>query len=156
LRDTQIVRCRRCRTYINPWIQFVDQGTRWKCNVCFLGNDVPSYFDWDSLNRNRVDRLSRPELNYGVVEYVAPQEYMVRSPQPVIFLFLIDVSIEAVRSGMLATAAKSIFDSLDGIPNTDSKTKIGFITFDSTIHFYKLIVLFLLNISRNLPIQKCS
>lgn len=35
----QIVRCRRCRTYINPWVQFIEQGTRWKCNMCFLPND---------------------------------------------------------------------------------------------------------------------
>ncbi|RKP20099.1 hypothetical protein ROZALSC1DRAFT_13127, partial [Rozella allomycis CSF55] len=26
-----IVRCRRCRTYINPYVTFMDQGTRWKC-----------------------------------------------------------------------------------------------------------------------------
>lgn len=34
-----IVRCRRCRTYINPWIQFVEQGTRWRCNLCYLTNE---------------------------------------------------------------------------------------------------------------------
>ena len=35
----QIVRCRRCRTYINPFVTFIEQGTRWKCNMCFLGNE---------------------------------------------------------------------------------------------------------------------
>jgi protein transport protein SEC24 len=39
IQSPQIIRCRRCRTYINPWIQFIEQGTRWKCNVCFLSND---------------------------------------------------------------------------------------------------------------------
>ena len=73
----QISRCRRCRTYINPWIQFVDQGSRWKCNVCSLTNEVPSFFDWDPETRARVDRMERPELTHGVVEYIAPQEYMV-------------------------------------------------------------------------------
>ncbi|KAJ3306763.1 COPII subunit [Kappamyces sp. JEL0829] len=134
----QIVRCRRCRTYINPWVQFIEQGTRWKCNVCLLSNDVPSFFDWDPDNRSRVDRLQRPELTHGVVEFVAPQEYMVRPPQPVVFVFVIDVSFGAVQSGMVAVAARAILSALDGIPNTDDRTKVGFITFDSSMHYYNL------------------
>ncbi|KAJ3358497.1 COPII subunit, partial [Kappamyces sp. JEL0680] len=134
----QIVRCRRCRTYINPWVQFIEQGTRWKCNVCLLSNDVPSFFDWDPDNRSRVDRLQRPELTHGVVEFVAPQEYMVRPPQPVVFVFVIDVSFGAVQSGMVSVAARAILSALDGIPNTDDRTKVGFITFDSSMHYYNL------------------
>jgi len=34
-----VVRCRRCRTYINPFVSFVDGGRRWRCNVCSLVND---------------------------------------------------------------------------------------------------------------------
>ncbi|KAJ3107060.1 COPII subunit [Phlyctochytrium planicorne] len=120
----QIVRCRRCRTYINPWVQFVEQ--------------VPNFFDWDTETRSHVDRMKRAELTHAVVEYVAPQEYMVRPPQPVVMLFVIDVSFQSVQSGMLAVAAKSILASLDGIPNSDNRTKIGFITVDSTLHFYNL------------------
>ncbi|KAJ3410439.1 COPII subunit, partial [Chytridiales sp. JEL 0842] len=134
----QIVRCRRCRTYINPWVQFVEQGTRWKCNMCFLTNEVPSFFDWDPETRAHVDRMKRVELTYSVVEYVAPQEYMVRPPQPVVLLFVIDVSFPAVQSGMVALAAKTILDTLDAIPNTDNRTKVGFIAVDSAIHFFNI------------------
>ena len=31
---TTIVRCRSCRTYINPFVHFVDQR-RWRCNLCY-------------------------------------------------------------------------------------------------------------------------
>ncbi|KAI8854513.1 hypothetical protein BC829DRAFT_424511 [Chytridium lagenaria] len=134
----QIVRCRRCRTYINPWVQFVEQGTRWKCNMCFLTNEVPNFFDWDTETRSHVDRMKRAELTHAVVEYVAPQEYMVRPPQPVVMLFVIDVSIHAVQCGMVASVTKSILAALDSIPNTDNRTKVGFITVDSTLHFYNL------------------
>ncbi len=103
-------------------------------------NVVPSFFDWDPDNRQRVERLQRPELTHGVVEFVAPQEYMVRPPQPVVIVFVIDVSFGAVQSGMVAVAAKAILDSLDRIPNTDDRTKVGFITFDSSIHYYNLAV----------------
>ncbi len=134
----QIVRCRRCRTYINPWVQFVEQGTRWRCNLCYLTNEVPAFFDWNAETRQHVDRLKRPELTHAVVEFVAPQEYMVRPPQPCVYFFVIDVSLASVQSGMVATAARTILDSLDKIPNQDNRTKIGFLTVDSTLHFYSL------------------
>lgn len=36
-----IVRCRSCRTYINPFVTFLDQR-RWKCNLCYRINDGKS------------------------------------------------------------------------------------------------------------------
>lgn len=38
--------------------------------------------------------------------------------------------------GMLATAVRTILDSLDSIPNGDGRTRVGFITYDSALHFY--------------------
>lgn len=109
--------------------------------MCSLSNDVPQFFDYDADTRTQVNRLLRPELNHGVVEYIAPQEYMVRPPQPVVFLFVIDVSFGAIQNGMVATAAKTIRETLDHIPDADGRAQIGFITFDSTLHFYNLAVL---------------
>ncbi|KAJ3406153.1 COPII subunit [Chytriomyces hyalinus] len=134
----QIVRCRRCRTYINPWVQFVEQGTRWKCNMCFLTNEVPAFFDWDSEARQQVDRMKRPELTHSVVEYIAPQEYMIRPPQPVILLFVIDVSYAAVQSGMVDSVSKTLLECLDDFPNSDGRMKVGFIAVDHSLHFFNL------------------
>lgn len=39
LGSSNIVRCNRCRTYLNPYVEIMDQGARWKCNQCFLVND---------------------------------------------------------------------------------------------------------------------
>ncbi|KAJ3076155.1 COPII subunit [Podochytrium sp. JEL0797] len=134
----QIVRCRRCRTYINPWVQFVEQGTRWKCNMCFLTNEVPGFFDWDTETRQQVDRMKRFELTHSVVEYIAPQEYMVRPPQPVVLFFVIDVSFAAVQSGMVESVAQSILKHLDKVPNSDGRTKVAFVAVDSCLHFFNL------------------
>ena len=100
--DTIIARCRRCRTYINPFVQFLDTGHRWRCNMCNLANEVPQAFDWDSSANESRDRMQRVELNYAVVDYIAPTEYMVRPPQPLVYLFLVDVSAVAVSSGKLS------------------------------------------------------
>ena len=36
-----VIRCRRCRTYINPFVSWLDAGRRWRCNGCGLLNDTP-------------------------------------------------------------------------------------------------------------------
>jgi protein transport protein SEC24 len=106
--------------------------------MCNLTNDVPQPFDWDSVKQQAVDRWQRPELNYAVCEFVAPQEYMVRPPQPLIYLFLFDVSYAGVTSGLLATAARCILESLDRLPNTDRRTRLGFMAVDSSLHYFSV------------------
>lgn len=52
-----VVRCRHCRTYINPFVQWVDNGRRWRCNLCGVSNDVASsYFCHLNANQQRQDR----------------------------------------------------------------------------------------------------
>ncbi|KKK20088.1 hypothetical protein ARAM_000821 [Aspergillus rambellii] len=115
--DQVISRCRRCRSYINPFVTFLDHGHRWRCNMY---------------------RSLRPDLNHAVVEFVAPQEYMVRPPQPLVYLFLIDVSYASVTNGLLATSARCIKESLDRIPNADRRTRLGFVAVDSSLHYFTI------------------
>ena len=106
--------------------------------MCNLTNDVPQAFDWDAANQKSLDRWQRPDLNHAVVEFVAPQEYMVRPPQPLVYLFLIDVSYASVTSGLLATTARCIRESLDRIPNADRRTRLGFIAADSSLYYFSI------------------
>ncbi|XP_062002530.1 protein transport protein SEC24 A [Rosa rugosa] len=133
-----IIRCRRCRTYVNPYVTFTDAGRKWRCNICALLNDVPGdYFANLDATGRRIDMDQRPELTHGSVEFVAPTEYMVRAPMPPLYFFLIDVSSSAVRSGMIEVVAQTIRSCLDDLPG-HPRTQIGFATFDSTIHFYNM------------------
>lgn len=136
--DSVIARCRRCRTYINPFVTFVEGGHRWRCCMCNITNEVPQLFDWDQETNEPADRWKRPELNSSVVEFIAPREYMVRPPQPPVYVFLIDVSRAAVTSGLLHTAASTILASLDRIPNKGQRTKVAVIGFDTQLHFFRM------------------
>ncbi|KAK8870021.1 protein transporter SEC24 [Kwoniella newhampshirensis] len=136
--DAVIARCRRCRAYINPFVTFIEGGNRWKCCMCGLSNEVPQLFDWDQREGKPADRWARKELNHGVVEYIAPTEYMVRPPQPPVYAFVIDVSQPAIQSGMVAVAARTILESLDNIPNADNRTKITIIAVSTSLHFFSL------------------
>ncbi len=136
--STGIVRCRRCRTYINPFVQFIDGGRRFRCNVCQLPNEVPvDYFCTLDANGRRRDVHERPELRHGTVELLASQEYMVRPPMPPTYFFALDVSAQAVSSGFLAVAVRTIKETLDHLPGGE-RTHVGFLTYDSTLHFYAL------------------
>ncbi|RLN69823.1 hypothetical protein BBJ29_001459 [Phytophthora kernoviae] len=133
-----VVRCRHCRTYMNPFVQWVDNGRRWRCNLCGVSNDVASsYFCHLGANQLRQDRDERPELHSGSVEIIAPSEYMMRPPQPPCFVFVIDVSSTAVASGSVQIAVDTIREQLDNLPGAP-RTRVGFLTYDSSIHFYNL------------------
>ncbi|OQR85168.1 protein transporter Sec24 [Achlya hypogyna] len=134
---TGVVRCKSCRTYINPFVQWVDNGRRWRCNLCSATNDVPSsYFCHLGPDGLRQDKDERPEL-CGSVEIVASSEYMMRPPTPPVYVFVIDVSAQAVASGMLDVATNTIREQLDNLPG-DPRTRFGLITYDSSVHFYNL------------------
>ncbi|XP_070289716.1 protein transport protein Sec24B isoform X4 [Myotis yumanensis] len=131
-----IVRCRSCRTYINPFVSFIDQR-RWKCNLCYRVNDVPEEFMYNPLTRSYGEPHKRPEVQNSTVEFIASSDYMLRPPQPAVYLFVLDVSHNAVEAGYLTILCQSLLENLDKLPG-DSRTRIGFVTFDSTIHFYNL------------------
>ncbi|MBV99998.1 Protein transport protein Sec24B, partial [Eschrichtius robustus] len=107
-----IVRCRSCRTYINPFVSFIDQR-RWKCNLCYRVNDVPEEFMYNPLTRSYGEPHKRPEVQNSTVEFIASSDYMWK------------------------TICEEIVFKTEELPG-DSRTRIGFMTFDSTIHFYNL------------------
>ncbi|XP_043277320.1 protein transport protein Sec24A [Venturia canescens] len=131
-----IVRCRACRTYINPFIYFVD-SKRWKCNLCYRVNELPDEFQFDPVTKSYGDPSRRPEVKTSTIEFIAPGEYMLRPPQPAVYLFIIDVSKLAVDSGYLSVVCETIGDELTKLPG-DGRTQVGFMAIDSAIHFFSM------------------
>ncbi|XP_017149456.2 protein transport protein Sec24A isoform X2 [Drosophila miranda] len=131
-----IVRCRLCRTYINPFVYFVD-SKMWKCNLCYRVNELPEEFQFDPATKTYGDVTRRPEVRSSTIEFIAPSEYMLRPPQPAMYLFLFDVSIIAQQSGYLEAACSVLNRHLDEMPG-DARTQVGFICYDSFVHFYSM------------------
>lgn len=148
-------RCRRCRAYINPFMSFRAGGNKFICNMCTFPNDVPpEYFAPLEMTGARVDRLHRPELMMGTVEFLVPKEYWNKEPVGLQWLFLIDVSQESVNRGFLKGVCNGIIDALYGADdetpeNSEDEAaprkipegaKVGIVTFDREVHFYNLSV----------------
>lgn len=99
---------------------------------------VPPAYDWNPIKQKQLDRWSLPELNFGCVDYVATSEFMSRPPQPPVYVFVIDTSMEAVRTGMIEVVADSLLASLDHIPNSDGRARIAFMTTGHAVGFFML------------------
>eukprot|EP01134_Creolimax_fragrantissima_P005944 CFRG5944T1 len=137
------IRCRRCHAYINPFVQFVDGGRRYNCNLCSFTNDVPqNYFcNLDHTGR-RMDIHNRMELLHGTVDFTCTSQYYNRKPVAAQYIFAIDVSYAAVQSGMVSAATWTIKNMLDHFPKPvgaeKSPIKCGIVTYDKSVHFYDL------------------
>ena len=135
-----IVRCEDCRAYINPFSKFIESGSKFRCNICGNINTLPPfYYSKLDTNGEREDKNARIELTSGVFDIKAGSDYMSRPPVPPVYFFIIDTTQKSVQSGML-----DIFvNVLNEIISNDmfvggSRTTIGFITYDSSIHLYTL------------------
>lgn len=122
------------------------------------------YYSPIDTTLRRVDHEARPELNRGTVDFVVPKEYhapnapkrllhsfqspdpalpdgSTRPPAPMNYVFLIDVSYEAVISGLVSSACTGILQTLYGAEGEASgcwpaASKVAIITFDRVLHFY--------------------
>ncbi|CDO77071.1 hypothetical protein BN946_scf184473.g15 [Trametes cinnabarina] len=159
-------RCTHCRAYVNPWCTWVASGSRWKCNLCGHETEVSSeYYCNLDANLLRLDQLQRPELTKGTVDFAVPEEYWapnppphirplyfsvvapsmsgLRKPQPMDYVFVLDVSQEAVRSGFLKVACATLLEVLFGDgesipPCFPQSSRIAILAFDRTLQFYNL------------------
>lgn len=136
-------------------------------SVCIVASEYFCNLDGKSM---RLDHLQRPELNQGTFDFSVPKEYWAanppetlispfysveprhsgpKAPMPINYVFLFDVSHEAVRSGFLGVACACVRTMLfggtlhDGSPVDPCfppESSLAILTFDQTIHFYDLLV----------------
>jgi hypothetical protein len=115
-------RCSRCSGYINPSVEFIDEGKQWVCNLCQSKNTVEDwYFSRLDASCQRTDRLSRPELTRGSVEFLLNESEtetgngnkLLHPPRALIFSF--EMSNEAVQRGVTAAAIAAIRKTVIGL-----------------------------------------
>ncbi|XP_055373003.1 protein transport protein Sec24C [Condylostylus longicornis] len=139
------VRCIRCKAYMSPNMQFIDAGRRFQCVLCKATTEVPSeYFQHLDHTGQRLDKYERPELVLGTYEFVATKDYCRENtfPNPPAYIFVIDVSYNNVKNGLVKLLCNEIKAILKHLPvdegHEKSKIKVGFITYNSVVHFYNI------------------
>ncbi|XP_054838382.1 protein transport protein Sec24C isoform X2 [Eublepharis macularius] len=139
------IRCNRCKAYMCPFMQFIEGGRRFQCCFCSCVTEVPShYFQHLDHTGRRVDCYDRPELSLGSYEFLATVDYCKNNkfPNPPAFIFMIDVSYNAVRSGLVRLICEELKTLLDYLPREgnmeESAIRVGFVTYNKVLHFYNV------------------
>ncbi|XP_061087636.1 protein transport protein Sec24C isoform X2 [Conger conger] len=139
------VRCNRCKAYMCPYMQFIEGGRRFQCGFCSCVTEVPPhYFQHLDHTGKRVDCYDRPELSRGSYEFLATVDYCKNNklPKPPAFIFLIDVSYNAVKAGMVSLVCQELKTLLDCLPREkedgESSVRVGFVTYNKELHFYNV------------------
>ncbi|GFS08347.1 transport protein Sec24C [Elysia marginata] len=140
------VRCKRCKAYMNPFMQFIDGGRRFQCVFCGAATDVPNeYFAHLDHTGRRVDTYNRAELCLGSYEFVATKDYCKNGvpPKEPAFIFMIDVSYNSVKSGLVQLICDKLkSEILINLPKetgaSESEIRVGFVTYHKELHFYNV------------------
>uniref|UniRef100_H2ZC32 SEC24 homolog C, COPII coat complex component n=1 Tax=Ciona savignyi TaxID=51511 RepID=H2ZC32_CIOSA len=139
------IRCKRCKAYMCPQFAFTDGGRRFQCVMCNAITDTPhGFFDHLDHMNQRVDKYRRPELCRGSYEFIATKDYCRndKPPNPPAFIFALDVSYNAIKSGYVDLLCRQLHSLLDTLPREmnqeKSAIKVGFITYNNVLHFYNL------------------
>ncbi|CAF4144573.1 unnamed protein product [Rotaria socialis] len=160
------IRCHRCKAYMCSFMQFIDGGKRFICCFCEAATDgmienfslrensfspitdttvPPEYFNHLDHSGRRMDWYQRPELCLGSYEVLATKQYCKdeKWPEPPAFIFMIDVSYNSVRSGLVEYICHILKNELLNYLPRDKDTetsnvRVGFATFDKQIHFYNI------------------
>uniref|UniRef100_A0A0N5CDD9 Protein transport protein Sec24D n=1 Tax=Strongyloides papillosus TaxID=174720 RepID=A0A0N5CDD9_STREA len=143
--DIGPIRCQRCRAYMCPFMKFIDGGRRFNCPFCDSSTPViDEYFAHLDHNGRRIDISQRAELCLGSYDFVANSSYCRNNvpPNEPAFIFMLDVSYNAIKSGLVKLFCMNFKRLLSKLPKETyqekSTIKIGFVTYDSTLHFYNL------------------
>ncbi|KAG9485207.1 hypothetical protein GDO78_008344, partial [Eleutherodactylus coqui] len=143
--ETGPIRCNRCKAYMCPYMQFIEGGRRFQCCFCSCVTEVPPhYFQHLDHTGKRVDCYDRPELSMGSYEFTATVDYCKNNkfPNPPAFIFMIDVSYNAVKSGLVALICEELKQLIDYLPREgnmeESVIRVGFVTYNKVLHFYNV------------------
>lgn len=142
--DKLIITCKRCGSYLNPYVKFTPQSNQWRCNFCKLANNLPILYNTDDIElesddvNNNTMYKDRPEVNYSIVDY-AMDDSMVNTPRKFLnYTFIIDVSYNSIKCGMLRKTLETMSQTLDRIPAYDNGTTISIICVNNSLHYFKL------------------
>jgi len=115
------LRCRMCRSILNPF-SIVDYVAKiWVCPFCFQRNQFPQHYS--SISENNLPAELFPQ--YTTVEYMTSTE--TGPVVPPVFIFVVDTCMIEEEIGYLKSALAQVVELLP------DNSLVGFITFGTYV-----------------------
>ncbi|XP_048530523.1 protein transport protein SEC23-like [Triticum urartu] len=120
------LRCRMCRSILNPFSRVDYSAKIWLCTFCFQRNQFPQHYS--SISENNLP----PELfpQYTTIEYISTAE--TGPVMPPVFIFVVDTCIIEEEIGYLKSALAQATELLP------DNSLVGFITFGTYVQVHEL------------------
>lgn len=140
-----LVRCEKCKAYLNPYVEIIMPGLKWKCNLCERINDVECAFQMSERKTNENPHnpvrnsefnrtyFVREDLRHDVYEIEAPDSFVLKTPDSPILCFVIDVSLESQKLAISSSVLSLIKEILQNI-EYDPRTKVCFMFYDENCY----------------------
>ncbi|CAL5081799.1 unnamed protein product [Urochloa decumbens] len=120
------LRCRMCRSILNPF-SIVDYVAKiWVCPFCFQRNQFPQHYS--SISENNLPAELFPQ--YTTVEYLSSME--TGPVVPPVFIFVVDTCMIEEEIGYLKSA---LAQAVELLPDN---SLVGFITFGTYVQVHEL------------------
>lgn len=122
------LRCRTCRSILNPFsiVDFV--AKIWICPFCFQRNHFPP--GYATISDDNLPAELFPQ--YTTIEYEDQASNASSPPQPPVFMFVLDTCIIEEEMAFLKSA---ISQAIDLLPD---HSLVGLITFGTFVHVHEL------------------
>ena len=133
------MRCIKCKSFCNPFWEFLGQGETVRCNICGEINKVDerhySALGEDGYPENIQDRV---ELMNGSFEMLVGEDFANKPPSYPSYLFVVDVSGPSLKSGIAQSAFAAIHSAIkDGLLSNQKQSSFGIVCIDTKLHLIK-------------------
>ncbi|KAJ8626048.1 hypothetical protein MRB53_019355 [Persea americana] len=121
------LRCRTCRSVLNPFSVVDFSAKIWICPLCFQRNHFPPHYSSISVDNLPAELFPQ----YTTIEYQSPSP----SPSPAtppVFFFVVDTCIIEEELSFLKSALSQAVDLLP------DNSLVGLITFGTNVHVHEL------------------
>lgn len=126
-------RCQNCKAFVNCYSRFTPDG-RHVCPLCNVETQLD--FEYERMMRSDDLRAKRPELQSESYEIIAPDIYRVRRQESFETLtFLIDISPQALASGLVKKSAEIILKKLKILQQEPQRVMVSILLFNTQLHF---------------------
>lgn len=147
-----IVKCAKCKGYLNPYVEVIMPGFKWRCNLCDNVNSVEqpfimterrnNDFPKDAVRNSMFNRASfvRKDLRNDFYEIEPGEGYSVQTPEAPVLCFIVDVSNESEQLSVLQSVSRSVKEVMRSVieeKRYDARTKVAFVFYSRFVYLLR-------------------